>query len=79
MDAGRYDEAISQYSAALSLNASSPQTLFVKRSKAHAAKGLWEDALSDANEVACSRLFRFVRADRDSSGNQARSAVSAGL
>ncbi|KAF8547208.1 hypothetical protein OG21DRAFT_1501672 [Imleria badia] len=45
----QYDEAISQYSAALSLNPA--QVLFVKRSKAYAEKGLWEDALNDANMV----------------------------
>ncbi|KAG8216354.1 hypothetical protein J3R82DRAFT_6433 [Butyriboletus roseoflavus] len=51
MNTGQYDEATSQYSAALSLNPTAAQALFVKRSKARAARGLWEDALSDANEA----------------------------
>lgn len=51
MDAGQYDFAISHYTAALSLNSPTPQALLVKRSCAHTEKGLWEDALKDANEV----------------------------
>ena len=52
MNTRQYDEAISQYSAALSLDPTTPQALIVKRSKAHAAKGFWEGALNDADEVA---------------------------
>ena len=58
MSTRHYNEAISQYSAALSLNPVAlslnpvaPQGLFVKRSKAYMAGGLWEDALNDANKV----------------------------
>ncbi|KAG8221675.1 WD40-repeat-containing domain protein [Butyriboletus roseoflavus] len=51
MNTRQYDEAISQYSATLSLNPTIPQALFVKRSEARAARCLWEDALSDANEA----------------------------
>lgn len=51
MNAQQYDVAVSQYSAALSLNPASPQPLLIKRSKAHAAGGLWDDALNDANKV----------------------------
>ncbi|KAG8220672.1 hypothetical protein J3R82DRAFT_2958 [Butyriboletus roseoflavus] len=52
MNTQQYDEAISQYSAALSLNPTTPQAqIFVKRSKARAARGLWEDASNDANEA----------------------------
>ncbi|KAF8548112.1 hypothetical protein OG21DRAFT_1607087 [Imleria badia] len=47
----RHDEAISRYSAALTLDPTIPQDLLVKRSKAYAAKGLWQDALNDANEA----------------------------
>ena len=52
MNAKEYDEAISQYTIALSLNPASPQQLLIKRSKSCAGKGLWKDALNDANEVA---------------------------
>ena len=51
MEANQYDEAVSQYTAALSLDPSSPQDLLVKRSKAHANKAEWKDALNDANQV----------------------------
>ncbi|KAI6004545.1 hypothetical protein F5J12DRAFT_913670 [Pisolithus orientalis] len=47
----KYDEAIAQYSAALSLRPQSPACLLIKRSRARAAKELWEDALQDANEA----------------------------
>ncbi|KAI6041631.1 hypothetical protein EDC04DRAFT_3089025 [Pisolithus marmoratus] len=47
----KHDDAISQYSTALSLSPPSPAGLLIKRSRARAAKGLWEDALQDADEV----------------------------
>ena len=47
----RRDDAISEYSLALSLDPTSPQDLFVKRSKAYVAKGLWENGLNNANKV----------------------------
>ena len=49
--AGRHDDAISHYSVALSLNPDAPQDLFIKRSDAYLASGLWKDALNDANKV----------------------------
>lgn len=48
---GRHDEAIVQYSSALSLKPSNPIALLLKRSKLQASEGLWADALMDANEV----------------------------
>ena len=51
VNARHYDEAVSLYTAALSLDPSSPQNILVKRSKAFADKGEWKDTLSDANEV----------------------------
>lgn len=66
MKAQQYDEAISHYSAALSLDYTTPQALLIKRSEARAARGLWEDALSDANEVChfcCIEVF-LVDGDR---------------
>lgn len=52
MDAGRHDEAISEYSAVLSLEMASPQGLLIKRSRARVACGLWEHGLQDANDVS---------------------------
>ena len=49
-DAQQHNDAILQYSAALSLNLPFPQIL-VKRSKVYLAMGLWEDALHDANQA----------------------------
>ena len=51
MDAQRYDEAISHYSTALSLNPPSIQGILIKRSKARVATGSWKQALDDANQV----------------------------
>ena len=52
MDAKEYDKANLQYTVALSLNPATTQHLLFQRSRARAGKGLWEDALGDANEVA---------------------------
>ena len=60
MNAKQYDEAVLQYTTALLLDPASPQDLLVKRSKACAKKRKWEDALNDANEVACFNSFVFV-------------------
>ena len=57
MNAKEYDMAVLQYTTALSLNPATPQDLLGKRSKAHAGKGEWEDALRDANEVTHFNLF----------------------
>ena len=51
MKARQNDEAISLYTTALSLEPATLRDLLAKRSKARAAKGMWEDALRDANEV----------------------------
>ena len=51
MNTRHYDEAVSQYSAALSLDPIAPQGLCIKRSKSYIAKGLWDAALDDANKV----------------------------
>ena len=46
-----HDEAIARYSSALSLDPTTRVDILVKRSKARASKGLWADALTDANDV----------------------------
>ncbi|KAF8557900.1 hypothetical protein OG21DRAFT_1494421 [Imleria badia] len=45
------NEAVLQYTSALSLNPSNPAALFVKRSKAQAMQRLWKAALKDADEA----------------------------
>ncbi|KAF8552370.1 hypothetical protein OG21DRAFT_145752 [Imleria badia] len=45
------EDAMKQYSTALSLNPSSPAGLPVKRNKVRAMSGLWEEALKDADEA----------------------------
>ncbi|KAF8549946.1 hypothetical protein OG21DRAFT_523577 [Imleria badia] len=49
-DAERHDDAIAQYSAALSLDPATPQGVLIKRSKVYMAKGLWENALDDTSQ-----------------------------
>ncbi|KAF8551893.1 hypothetical protein OG21DRAFT_217664 [Imleria badia] len=49
-DAQQLDEAITQYTAAVSLD-SAVTSILIKRSKLYAAKGLWEDALNDTTNV----------------------------
>ena len=51
VDAQRYDEAISRYTSALSLNHPSAQGILIRRSKAFLAIGSWKQALDDANQV----------------------------
>ena len=46
-----HDEAIARYSSALSLDPATRIDILMKRSQARASKGLWEDALTDANDV----------------------------
>ena len=68
-DAQRYNEAISEYSAALSLSPPSPQGLFIKRSKTYMTRDLWREALNDANEVCCFVSCRLVLDNVLLSGN----------
>jgi hypothetical protein len=49
--AQQYDNAITQYTAALSLELAVPEDILIKRSKVCMAMGLWEDALDDTNQV----------------------------
>ena len=76
----QHDEAISQYSAAVSLNPVNLPSLLIKRSKARANMGLWEDALNDANQVhyPCPVLACFF-VDRGSLVHHAQSSLTAGL
>ena len=78
MDAQRYDEAISHYSTALSLNSPSPQGILIKRSKARVATGSWKQALDDANQVHHFCLVKVNLVD-PLSGNHTRSVVAMGL
>ncbi|KAF8556431.1 TPR-like protein [Imleria badia] len=47
----QYDDAISLYTTALSLNPPSPLGILIKRGKAFLATGSWKQALDDANQV----------------------------
>ncbi|KAI5980846.1 hypothetical protein EDC04DRAFT_2917210 [Pisolithus marmoratus] len=49
LDYAEHVDALVQYPATLSLSPANPAGLFMKRSRARAAKGLWEGALQDAN------------------------------
>ncbi|KAF8439723.1 hypothetical protein L210DRAFT_3504191 [Boletus edulis BED1] len=51
VDAQRHDEAISHYTAALSLKPPTPQETLIKRGKAFLVSGAWKQALDDADEV----------------------------
>jgi hypothetical protein len=79
MDAQRYNEAISHYSTALSLNSPSPHGILIKRSKACIATGSWNQALDDANQVHHFCLVEDNLVDPSSSGNRAQSVVAMGL
>ena len=50
----RHGGAVSHYPTSLVLKPATLQNLLIKRSKAYIAKGLWVDALNDANKVRCS-------------------------
>lgn len=50
-EAERNDEAVTQYSTALSLDPIFSQDLYVKRSRIYMAKGLWGDAIDDVTKV----------------------------
>ena len=63
MNAQQRDVAISEYSAFLSLDTASLQGLLIERSKAYVVRGLWENALNDANTVCSFALRRVVLVD----------------
>ena len=50
VDAQQLDDAITQYSVALSLDLPIPH-VFIKRSKVYMAKRSWKEALVDATQV----------------------------
>jgi len=60
MIAQQYNKAISEYSVALSLDPPAPQGLFIRRSKAYIASGLWGVALDDANKVRSLVSCKFI-------------------
>ncbi|KAN0080388.1 hypothetical protein V8E55_009954 [Tylopilus felleus] len=51
MNVRKYDEAMSHYSAAISLNPVIPLYLFIKRSKVYMAMRSWGNAIDDVNRV----------------------------
>ena len=67
----RYDDAISHYSEALHLHPVTPLSFLLKRSKAYVAKGLWEQALNDANKVRFFASRRLALINRPLIGRRA--------
>ncbi|KAF8549390.1 hypothetical protein OG21DRAFT_1500458 [Imleria badia] len=63
-NSGKHDNAIAQYTSALSLDPSNPVDILVKRSKARASIELWKDALVDANEVIKRDLSSYLGYER---------------
>ena len=63
VNAKQYDDAVSQFTTALLLDPARPQSLLIKRSRALAEQGKWNDALNDANEVRYFNMFEFVHAN----------------
>ena len=57
MGSQQHDDAIAWYSAALSLGRPITHVL-IKRSKLYMQRGLWKDALDDANQVRRPRLMQ---------------------
>ena len=51
MDSKNYDEAIKQYSNALTLGPTNQCDILLKRSKVGVVMGSWEEALIDADKV----------------------------
>lgn len=51
LDARQREEAIGHYSAALSIHPADTQRFFILRSKSCVAKGSWEDAVDEAEQV----------------------------
>ena len=56
--------AVSHYPTSLVLKPAILQNLLIKRSQAYVAKGLWEEALNDANKVRCAVLHKLVLVNR---------------
>ena len=73
------DGAILQYTAALSLNPPNPGGILVKRSKALAVLGKWEDALKDADEVDLCLLSHLTILNITGPGNPDRTTESVGI
>lgn len=73
------DGAILQYTAALSLNPPNPGGILVKRSKALAVLGKWEDALKDADEVDLCLLSHLTILNITGPGNPDGTTESVGI
>ena len=74
-------QATARYTSELSLNPSNPIDILVKRSRAQASKGLWEDALTDANEVCalCRNRQWFTNSSFLYAGDQAGSVIASDI
>ena len=61
---GRHGGVICHYPTSLVLKPGTLQNLLIKRSKAYMAKGLWVEALNDANKVRRSVSHKLVLVNR---------------
>ena len=75
----QYDDAIFHYSEALLLHPVTPLPFLLKRSKAYMSKGMWEQALNDANKVRPFVSRRLAVTNRPLIGHRAQPTVSMGL
>ena len=60
----RHAGTVSHYLASPVFKPATLQNLLIKRSNAYMAKGLWAEALNDANKVCCSVSHTLVLVNR---------------
>jgi len=70
MDNRRHGEALKYYLAALSIQPANTQGFFIMESKVCAARGLWDDALDNADKAGFIVLRKSSRANVESSGDR---------
>lgn len=79
MESGRHSEAHKYYSAAVSIQPADTRGYFIMQSKARMAKGLWKDALDDADEVSSVVSYKSLHIEAEASGDHARFIITMGL
>jgi hypothetical protein len=79
MESLRHGEAHKYYSAALSIQPAETRGYFIMRSKGRMAKGLWEDALDDANKVSSVVSCKSFHIEAEASGDHTRSIITMGV
>ena len=79
MDSQQHNEAIRDYSAALSIHPADTPGFFILRSKICMTNGLWEEAIHEAQQVHQFFFMVFITVDTKLSGNWTRSVITTGL